>query len=159
MKKLKSVLLAAILVAAVVSLVACSGNNSGDNSGETEQAVVSTTEATTTEATTEEKSSETYESIYNEYTAKMKEAAPTLAKEYETEAAEITGDLTALAELSNSKVSKLAEICTEGTEKMASLKIKNGDAYDVYESWATKLSAVYEEQAALITDAYMNSVV
>lgn len=102
-------------------------------------------------------SDKTYEDIYNEYSAKLEEAAPTLLEEYETEAAELGGDLTALSELCDEKVGELAKIEAEGTKEMASLKAKNGDSNDVYEEWAEKLYDVYEEQASLIQDAYMDS--
>ena len=61
------------------------------------------------------------------------------------------------AELSNDKISVLAEIETEGTEKMAEVMWENGDDYEVYEDWANKLYDVYEEEAGKITDAYMDS--
>ena len=100
-------------------------------------------------------SSITYQDIFDEYSSKIKEAAPTLVEEFNTEAAALNGDVTKLAELSNKKISSLAEISTEGTKKMAELQLKNGDEYSTYEEWAVKLTSVYEEEAKKITDAYM----
>ena len=100
---------------------------------------------------------ETYESIYEEYSKKIKEATPILIEEYNTEAAGKAGDISALAELSNDKISELAKINVDGTEKMAELMLKNGDTYEDYSDWASKLYDVYQEQALLITEAYLDS--
>lgn len=100
-----------------------------------------------------------YQEILDEYTKKIQEATPGLIEEYNTEAASKSGDINALAEISNAKISKLAEISNEGIEKMASLMLKNGDESSVYEEWAGKLTNVYMEQSQQITDAYMSSAV
>ncbi len=60
-------------------------------------------------------------------------------------------------EYTQKQITKLAEICNEGVEKMASLKLKNGDSNDTYMDWAGKLQNVYTEQGQLITNAYMAS--
>lgn len=114
--------------------------------------------ATDTEATDAEVTEITYESIYDEYSQKIKDAAPGLVEEYNKDAADKAGDINALAELSNTKIEKLAEISVEGTEKMAELMLKNGDSEDVYTEWANKLNDVYMEESQQITDAYMSSV-
>lgn len=98
-----------------------------------------------------------YQSILDEYSQRLREAAPILVNEYNAESAGIHGDINALAELCNKKIGKLADISVEGIGKMADLMFKNGDSYDTYESWAGKLTDVYTQQAQLITDAYVNS--
>lgn len=65
-----------------------------------------------------------YESIFNEYSTKMKEAFPA-------------------EEVSAKKTKELSSICNEGVEKMADLMTKNGDKYDVYQEWSEKLMDVY----------------
>ncbi|MBQ9060982.1 MAG: hypothetical protein IJ128_07550 [Firmicutes bacterium] len=98
----------------------------------------------------------TYDSIFEEYTARMKEEAPKLAEEY-TKEAEKLSTVEEKAQLSNDKISRLAEISNEGVEKMAEIMYANGDDYEVYEEWSMKLMNVYQEQAQLITDAYTDS--
>lgn len=132
MKKIISVL---VMMAMVFAFTAC---GSGGDSGESSEPV-------------------TYESILEEYTQKIEEATPRLIDEYNEEAAELSGDINALAELSNSKLEELAKIETEGIEKMADLMLENGDEQEVYEEWAEKLYDVYAEYSGQITDAYMDS--
>ena len=98
----------------------------------------------------------TYDSIYDEYTARLKEEAPKLAEEYTNESANLA-TVEEKAQLSNDKISRLAEISNEGVEAMAEIMYANGDDYDVYEEWSMKLMNVYQEQAQLITDAYTDS--
>jgi len=107
---------------------------------------------------TEEKEEVTYQSILDDYSAKMDAQTPTLVEEYNNEAPSKNGDVTALAQLSTDKTTELAETCTEGTQEMAELKIKNGDDEDTYEEWANKLQTVYQTDAQEITDAYTASV-
>lgn len=150
-KKIVALMIATMMA---MSMTACGG--SGDTSTKTETKTESAETTDTAEAADQE-AEVTYQSILDEYTQKITEAAPGLVEEYNTEAAEKAGDVNALAELSNAKVTKLAEICNEGVEKMAELKIKNGDDDTTYTEWAGKLQAVYTEQSQLITDAYMSS--
>lgn len=135
MKKILSLLL---VLGLCFGLTGCGGSDSGSDDKKTEQ-----------------KEEVTYESILNDYTKKLTEAAPTITEEFKSEAEAKKGDINALAELSNAKVEKLAEICNEGVEKMAELKIKNGDDDAIYTDWAKKVQDVYTEQAKQITDAYM----
>ena len=97
-----------------------------------------------------------YQSILDEYTAKMEDAVPGLVSEYESEASGVS-DISRRAEICNDKVGELAEICNEGVSEMASLMQKNGDSYDTYEKWAGKLMDNYSELASEIQDAYLNS--
>lgn len=101
---------------------------------------------------------ESYQSILDEYTSKLQNATPGLIEEYYDEAADNTDGLTGLAEISNSKIGKLAEIETDGVSEMAKVMLYQGSGnYDEYEEWAGKLYDVYEVEAGKIMDAYMDS--
>lgn len=100
----------------------------------------------------------TYQGIYDEYAAKMREEAPKLADEYRAESASMT-DLQQKANLSNEKVAKLAVVNTQGAERMAALMREKHDPYATYEEWALKLSDVYQEESLKITSAYMGNAV
>ena len=84
---------------------------------------------------------------------------PTLIAEYQEEAAQNQDGLTGLADLSNDKVSELAEMEYEGTEEMAKIYWYNdgNNDYDEYSEWCEKLSDVYLEEAKKIEDAYFAS--
>lgn len=98
---------------------------------------------------------EQYQAIFNDYTSKIKEAAPKLADEY-TEEAATSEDL---VELSNTKIAVLADLSTEGVSKMADLHFKSGiGTYEDYQNWSDKLLDVYLNEAIIITEAYMSSV-
>lgn len=97
----------------------------------------------------------TYDSIYEEYSQKIKDAAPGLIDEFKSEAEGKT-DIMELAELANSKVSSLAEIQVEGGTKMAELMHKNGDEYSVYEDAFKKLYQVYSDESMKIYEIYMD---
>ena len=82
-KKILSVL---VMLAMVFAFTAC---GSGGDSGASEEPATEPA---------------TYESILDEYTQKIEDATPGLIDEYNEETAELSGDIEALAELSNSKV-------------------------------------------------------
>ncbi len=114
------------------------------------------------EADLDSSSSETaedaYKRILDEYTIKIKEATPGLIQEYKEEAANNADGLEGLAELSNAKVGKLAEINNDGVSEMASVMLKKGSgSYEDYEEWAGKLMEVYMDEAGKIMEEYMNS--
>lgn len=98
---------------------------------------------------------DTYESILDNYSNRLREAAPRLASEFTAES-EGVGNIQELAKLSNEKVSALAEISNEGVTKMAEVMYRDHDDYATYEGWAQKLTDVYMDQGKLITDAYMS---
>lgn len=99
-----------------------------------------------------------YQGILDDYTKKLKEAAPILVEEYNAEYPSNQNGLEGLAELSNDKISKLAELSNEGVSEMADVHFTNGSGkYEDYEAWAGKLMDVYMTEAEQITDAYMNS--
>ena len=96
-----------------------------------------------------------YEDILNEYTQKLQTATPTLIDEFREEAESNQDGVTGLATLSNIKTSKLAEICTEGTQKMATLYYLKGGEYSEYSEWAGKLTDVYMVEGLKIHDVYI----
>ena len=100
---MKKKIVAMLLTGAMVlSITACGGDK------ELEKENTAKTEATEKEPEVEV----TYQSILDDYTKKIADATPGLVEEYNNESADIAGDLNTLAELSNSKVEKLAEIPT-----------------------------------------------
>lgn len=100
----------------------------------------------------------TYEEILEEYSQKMREATPRLIAEYQEEAKQNQDGITGLAELSNNKVSELADINSEGTQEMAKIYMYNGNgSYDEYSEYSGKLFDVYMEEANKIQDEYMKS--
>lgn len=147
----KKILAIAMMATLALSVVAC-GTDSKTSNKEKEK-----TESNATNTKKEAPKEVTYQSILDEYSQKIKDAAPGLVEEYNTESAEKAGDVNALAELSNAKIAKLAEICNAGVEEMAKIKLKNGDDDAKYSEWAGKLQSIYTEQAQLITDAYTSS--
>ena len=137
-----------------------SGESQEPASESSEDAQESEAAAPETESDTpqEDKSSASngeYEKIYNEYSAMLKTKTQTLIQEYKSESAgKEYGDK---AKICTSKISELAKLETEGTTKMAKVYYNAGGDYDEYSDWASKLYEVYEEQASLITEEYMNS--
>ena len=100
----------------------------------------------------------TYEDILQEYKKEMAETAPILIEEYNVESQKFEDDPLELSRLSDEKVSVLNSISEEGIQKMAALMTQNGDDYEVYSEWSTKLTESYREYAADVTEANLNSV-
>lgn len=160
-KRILAMIFAAFMA---MSMVGCGGSensSTADSGSDVAQEETEGSAAKETENTKDTDGSEdadvTYQSILDDYTAQIEAATPGLVDEYNEESADLSGDLDALAELSNSKVEELAKICNDGVEEMAELMQSNGDEYDTYEEWAGKLQDVYTEYSQEITDAYMNS--
>lgn len=147
----KQVLAIALAGAMALTMVGCSSGASSSSSSSAASSAASSSSAA------QQASTDTYESILADYSAQIEAEAPVLVEEYNTEAASLGSDVQAKAQLSNDKISELAKISTEGTEKMAELMMKKGDDYSVYEDWANQLNDVYMAQSQLITDAYMAS--
>lgn len=106
----------------------------------------------------DETAEEAYKRVLEEYSLKIKKATPVLVEEYNNESKSNTDGVEGLAELSNDKIMKLAEINAEGTEEMADIMLKKGSgAYNVYEDWAGKLMDVYLVESVKITEAYMGT--
>lgn len=133
MKGLKKFAVLTIGAALILSLCACGGGE---------------------EAKKEEKKEVTYESILNDYDAKMKDQSAKLLDEFNKESDGVT-DMNELAKLSTKKIEALAKTSVKGTQEMAELMNKNGDDYAVYEEWAGKLNEKYTTYSQQITDAYM----
>lgn len=156
MKKRIAVLIGAL----IIGLTACGGSNSATGSDNVAGKPAGNASATQTDSSNNAESGySSYEDIYDAYAKKLTDATPGLIDEYKTEAASNDKGVVGLAEISNSKVTKLAEISTRGTEEMASFMIKNdaGNS-DKYQEWAEKLTQVYQSEAQKITDVYMQSV-
>lgn len=123
-----------------------------------QQTSSSTASQTQSPAPTKENLSQ-YQKILDDYSAKIRNATPSLISEYKSLASSYRGNIEKLAELANNEVTKLAEILTAGTSKMAAHMQSTGGSYGEYESWAGKLYDVYEKEAGKIMDAYINSAI
>ncbi len=155
MKKRIAVLIGAL----IIGLTACGGSNSATGDNVAGKPAADASSAQTDSSNNAEGVYSSYEEIYEAYAKKLTDTTPGLIEEYKTEAASNDKGVVGLAEISNSKVTKLAEISTKGTEEMASFMIKNdaGNS-DEYQEWANKLTQVYQSEAQKITDVYMQSV-
>lgn len=105
--------------------------------------------------TVTENSSTNYQTILDEYTAKIQSTTPSLIQEFKNEATSNTGGIDGLAAISNNKVEKLAIISNEGIGKMADLHYSLSDEYPTYESWATKLTDIYTTESQKIVGEYL----
>lgn len=161
----KTILKAVFAGILVSSLCACSASSTNEAAEENVSSSITETAGAaeeTAETVEQEEASkedlEEYQDVLDEYSKKITDATTSLIEEYNNEAAANQDGLEGLAELCNEKIEKLAEIETEGVTEMAELMYTAGSgSYEEYEEWAEKLYAVYEEQAALIQDAYMAS--
>lgn len=97
----------------------------------------------------------TYDSIYEEYSAKIEDAGSKALDEYKEEASGET-DVNTLAELANDKVSDIATVQVEGGSKMADLMNENGDEYSKYEKAYKKLYSVYNDEAMKVYKEYIS---
>lgn len=106
-------------------------------------------------AAVQKKADETYDSIYDEYSKQIEEAAPKAVEEFKKQAKGST-DVKKLAEVANDQVKTLAKIMTDGGKKMAELREKNGDSYKTYEKNYKKLYKVYSDKAMDVYGAYLD---
>lgn len=120
-------IIALIMVAMVATLAGCGSSG-------------------TKETKKAEEEKPTYESVYKEYSQKMKDATPGLIEEYKKEAEGV------------SDMNKLANICTKGGKRLASIHVKEKDDEEKYNEWMNKLTDVYQDEAQKITDAYQDSI-
>ncbi|MGM0123535.1 hypothetical protein IGI37_000907 [Enterococcus sp. AZ194] len=148
---MKKVLLG-IALFTILSLSGCSKEKVSTTTSSSQP----TMNTSTTTSSQEEK--ETYQSILDDYTEKLKEASPKLVAEYNTEYPFIQGGTDALAKLSNDKLAKLAELSNEGVAKMAQIQLDAKDSPSTYEKWAAKLIDVYSEEGLKITGVYLTSI-
>lgn len=101
---------------------------------------------------------DSYQSIFDDYKARIQEAVPGLIEEYNEEAANNEDGLQGLATLCNAKVAKLAALSNDGITEMARFYYKHGSgSYDEYSEWASKLMDVYMTEASKIQEVYMDS--
>lgn len=124
------------------------------NSSSSESSTVHYSSTHTDETTQKESNGSTYSQILESYTQKLATTTPTLIEELRNEGEPIKGNVSALAEVLNSKIGKLADISNTGISEMASIQLSNKDDYSLYESWANKLTDVYTSEANKLTDLY-----
>lgn len=98
---------------------------------------ISTNETKSTTKINKPAAEEQYQQILDEYSVKIKDAAPKLVAEYNAEYPNNNDGIEGLAELSNEKIEKLAEISNDGIAEMAEVMYSNGSgSYEEYEDWA-----------------------
>lgn len=107
-----------------------------------------------TQATTASSGS-SYEQIYNEYCKKLADYYNTAKGELQNEASS-GKSIDALATSCTNKVSRLAEISTEGVNKMADLCVKRGGSASEYMNYGTKLESVYMDYGTKLEGVYMS---
>lgn len=145
---LRNLVMLMTLVALSLSLFGCSNSSGTTNSSNAvDESVMRSLD-----------SGATYEGILDEYTEKLEAAAPILVDEYEAEAESQRGNVSALSVLCTEKIDKLAEINTEGLEKLAGIRQRKGDSEETYDDWAAKLNSVYMVESQRLNDAYLDSV-
>lgn len=121
MKKLRCAVLIGAILTIVVLLAGC--GNTG-NSGSTDNSDSGTAPDAAQQPTETEYGS--YQQILDDYSAKIREATPSLVEEYKAEAANNTEGISGLAAILNEKVQVLANISMEGVEKMAQFMYDHG---------------------------------
>ncbi len=99
-----------------------------------------------------ESDAEAYQEIYDEYSAMLKEATPTLIEELLEEAEDSDDDISVLAQ---DKVNELWEIAEEGIDMMDDY-LSQSDSQDTaeYDKWSGQLYKVYEEESNKIMSSY-----
>lgn len=137
-KTMRKKIIALLMVAMVATLAGCGSSG-------------------TKETKKAEEKKPTYESVYKEYSQKMKDATPGLIEEYKKDA-EGVSDMNKLANISAKKTEKLANICAKGGKRLAAIHTKENDDEEKYNEWMNKLTDVYQDEAQKITDAYQDSV-
>ncbi|EKK5890003.1 LysM peptidoglycan-binding domain-containing protein [Enterococcus faecalis] len=124
------------------------------NSSSSESSTIHYSSTQIDETTQKELGGSTYSQILETYTQKLTTTTPILIEELRNEGEPIKGNVSALAEVLNSKIVKLADISNTGISEMASIQLSNKDDYSLYESWANKLTDVYTAEANKLTDLY-----
>ena len=100
-------------------------------------------------------SGSSYEQIFNEYTQKLADYYNTAKGELQSEASS-GKSIDELATSCSNKVSRLAEISTEGVNKMADLCVKRGGSASEYMNYGTKLESVYMDYGTKLESVYMS---
>lgn len=125
-----------------------------NNSSSSDSSTIYYSSTHTDETIQKELNRPTYSQILESYTQKLATTTPILIEELRNEGEPIKGNISALAEVLNSKIGKLADISNTGISEMASIQLSNKDDYSLYESWANKLTDVYTAEASKLTDLY-----
>ena len=156
MKLTKEIVIGAIAVVGIAALINGAGHGSKSTStANSSEPASSQKAAPAAPKLTEEQQDQR---IFDEYNKKIVDMTPTLVNEYRSEAANNTGGVMGLANLSNAKITKLADTMNEGISKMAKVMMTSGGGkQDTYTAYARKLQDVYTAQAGQIQDAYMQS--
>ena len=162
---MKKKILVSLGLICTLSLAACGADSNNEKDigssiekESTTETISSENQESTKKVSNDESAEAQYQSVLDEYSAKLKEASPILVAEYNAEYPNNQNGLEGLASLSNSKIEKLAEISNDGISKMAEIHLKaGGGSYEEYEQWATKLTDIYTKEAEQITNAYMQS--
>lgn len=100
-------------------------------------------------------SGSSYEQIFNEYKQKLTDYYNTAKGELQGEASS-GKSIDDLATSCSNKVSRLAEISTEGVNKMADLCVKRGGSASEYMNYGTKLESVYMDYGTKLEGVYMS---
>ncbi|MCH4007840.1 hypothetical protein [Eubacterium sp. F2] len=95
-----------------------------------------------------------YQTIYSEYSSKIKKAGTNAVKEYQKKAAG-KSDINDLATIANDQVQTIADVQVEGGEKLAAHMASKGDEYEVYDKWFKKLYEVYNHQGMRVYKVYI----
>lgn len=116
------------------------------------------TNASTTKQAAPPNEEKTYQSIFDEYSQKLRSVTPVLIEEYNAEAANNNAGITGLGRIYNSKIMKLSGIRSEGSVEMGKVLYSSGSGNSSeYLEWVGKLQEVYSAEADKITDTYMSS--
>lgn len=98
-----------------------------------------------------------YESIYNEYSQKLKEVNSRLIKEYRKEAQANLDNDDALYRLLENKIESLTKIYDEGEKKMDDHYFADENADDdEYDEWSEKLYEAYSNVEEQLSEIYYN---
>ena len=112
-------------------------------------------EADITSQNNSSSSGSSYEQIFNEYKQKLTDYYNTAKGELQGEASS-GKSIDALATSCSERVSRLAEISTEGVNKMVDLCVKRGGSASEYMNYGTKLESVYMDYGTKLEGVYMS---
>ena len=119
------------------------------------QPIASTQQQSGETGTQTSSSGSSYEQIFNEYSQKLADYYNTAKGELQSEATS-GKSIDVLATSCSNKVSRLAEISTEGVNKMADLCVKRGGSASEYMNYGTKLESVYMDYGTKLESVYMS---
>lgn len=150
---MKKILLAFVLAIVMsIGLVGCGGASEPSNDSSASNA----SEESSGADIAEDAPTKTYESVMIQYASELQDATPVLMERYYQAAPELNAE--AKAQLATDITTELAKICDDGIAEFAQIQLANGDAQSVYDDWASRLQAIYEQQVQLITEAYTATI-